>query len=51
MFGKAKIHNFSFWKTQNSEFQCLEKPYFTFLMFGKANFQNSIVWKRQNFQF
>lgn len=59
MFGKAKIENSNVWKSQNSEFQCLEnqnpefqlcwkKPKYRIPMFGKAKIQNSKVWKGEN---
>ena len=36
MFGKGKVQNSSVLLSQNSEFQCLEKPNFTIPMFRKA---------------
>ena len=41
MFGNAKIKNSSVWKSQNSQFQCLEKP----------KIKNFIDWNRQNSYF
>ena len=45
MFGKTEIHNFNVWKSQNTEFQSLEKPQLRIPMFGKAKTLNSNVWK------
>ena len=57
MFGKAVIQNSNVWKSQISEFQCLEKPKFgipmfgkpkaRIPMFGKVKNENSNVWKSQ----
>ena len=41
MFGKAKIQNANVWKSQNIEFQCLEKPKHRISIFGKAKKQSS----------
>ena len=41
MFGIVKIPNSILWKSQNSEFQCLEKP----------KIKNSNDWNRQNSYF
>ena len=62
MFGKTEIHNFNVWKSQNTEFQSLEKPQLRIPMFGKATMLripmfrkaktlNSNVWKSQNLKF
>ena len=45
MFGKTEIHNSNVWKSQNTEFQSLEKPQLRIPMFGKAKTLNSNVWK------
>ena len=36
MFGKGKVQNSNVLLSQNSEFQCLEKPNFTIPVFRKA---------------
>ena len=36
MFGKAKIHNSNDRKSQNLQFQCLEKPNSRIPMIGKV---------------
>ena len=61
MFGKAKLENFNVWKSQNPEFQSLEKlksrvpvfekPNSRILMFGKAKIKNTNVKKSQNPEF
>ena len=51
MFGKAKVQNSNVWKSESSEFQCLDKPKFRIPIFGKAKIQNSNVWKSQKPQF
>ena len=51
MFGKAKLQNSNDWKSQNSEFQCLEEPKTRIPMFGKAKIQNSNAWKSQISEF
>lgn len=45
MFRKTKIHNSNVWKSQNTEFQSLEKLQLRIPMFGKAKTLNSNVWK------
>ena len=45
MFGKTEIHNSNVWKSQNTEFQSLEKPQLRIPMFGKAKTLNFNVWK------
>ena len=57
MFEKAKIQNSIVWKSQNSQFQSLEKeksripifgmPKFLIPMFGKVKIHYSNVWKSQ----
>ena len=51
MFGKAKVQNSNVWKSQNPEFQCLEKPKSRIPTFGKAKFQNFNVQKSENLEF
>ena len=48
MFGKAKIQNFIVWKSQNSQFQCLEKKKSRIPIFGSAKIPTSSVWKSHN---
>ena len=50
IFRNAKIYNSSVWKSQNLQFQCLEKVQFTIPMFGKAKIQNSNVLQKANFR-
>ena len=50
MFGKAKLQNYNVWKSQNPEFQCLEKPKSRIPMFGKAKIQNFNVRKSKNLE-
>ena len=45
MFRKTKIHNSNVWKSQNTEFQSLEKLQLRIPMFGKAKTLISNVWK------
>ena len=51
MFGKAKIQNSSVWKSQNSEFQSLEKSRTRIPVTGKAKLHNSNVSKTENLEF
>ena len=61
MFGKAKLENSNVWKSQNPEFQSLEKvksrvpvfekPNSRIPMFGKAKIKNTNVKKSQNPEF
>ena len=48
MFGKAKIEVS---KTQDPDFQYLEKPTKRIPMLGKAKIHNSSAWNSQNSQF
>jgi len=47
VFGEALFQISKVWKSQSSEFQCLENPNFGIPVFGKAKLQNCDVWKSQ----
>ena len=47
MFGKAQIKNANIWKSENREFQSLEKSKQRIPMFQKEKIENSNVWKRE----
>lgn len=51
MFKKPKIYSSNDWKSQSSDFQCLDKPKFTIPIIGKDKIQNTNLWKSQNSEF
>ena len=45
MFGKAQILTSNVWKSENRQFQCLEKSRSSIPIIGKAQILNSNTWK------